>query len=79
MRGAFSLLEDDLDKKQPNPDPTTHKPSPAPRPDAGEATPPHGDEIVQSPHGADVVNAQRNMSRSGTPPAADPDNDRPAD
>ena len=59
-----------MDEKQPNPDPTTHKPSPAPRPDAGAATPPHGDEMV---------NEERNMSRRGTPPAADPDNDRPAD
>jgi hypothetical protein len=59
-----------VEKKTPNPgDPTTHQPSPAPRPDPGDATPPHGDE---------VVNDQRNMSRHGTPPAADPDNDRPA-
>lgn len=59
-----------MDKNQPNPDPATHKPSPAPRPDRGDVTPPHGDEIV---------NEQRNMSRRGTPPPADPDNDRPAD
>jgi hypothetical protein len=59
-----------VQKNTPNPgDPTTDRPSPAPRPDAGDATPPHGDE---------VVNEQRNMSRHGTPPAADPDNDRPA-
>jgi hypothetical protein len=59
-----------LEKKTLTPgDPTTHQPSPAPRPDAGDTTPPHGDE---------VVNEQRNMSRHGTPPAADPDNDRPA-
>jgi hypothetical protein len=58
-------------KNQPNPgDPTTSRPSPAPRPDPGDATPPHGDEIV---------NEQRNMSRHATPAAADPDNDRPAD
>lgn len=59
-----------MDKNQPNPDPTTHKPSPAPRPDSGDVTPPHGDGIV---------NEQRHMSRGGTPPPADPDNDRPAD
>jgi hypothetical protein len=68
-----------MDKKQPNPDPTTHRPSPAPRPDTGESTPPHGDEVVWSPGGDDTVNADRNMSRRGTPSAADPDNDRPAD
>jgi hypothetical protein len=50
-------------------DPTTHRPTPAPKPDAGDSTPPHGDE---------VVSRQRNMSRHATP-AADPDNDRPAD
>lgn len=66
-----------MDKNQPNPDPTTHKPSPAPRPDSGDVTPPHGDEIVPL-HGDDSVNAARNMSRRRTPPA-DPDNDRPAD
>jgi hypothetical protein len=59
-----------MDKNSPNPgDPTTSQPSPAPRPDEGETTPPHGDEIV---------NQQRNMSRH-QPPAADPDNDRPAE
>jgi hypothetical protein len=58
-------------ENKPNPgDPTTHRPSPAPKPDAGDATPPHGDE---------VVNRQRNMSRHAAPPPADPDNDRPAD
>jgi hypothetical protein len=58
--------------KNPNANPAeaaTDRPSPAPRPDTGDLTPPHGDEIV---------NEQRNMSRHGTPPAADPDNDRPA-
>ncbi|HYT66766.1 MAG TPA: hypothetical protein VEL51_10125 [Vicinamibacterales bacterium] len=44
--------------------------APAPEPDRGDVTPPHGDEIV---------NRQRNMSRHATPPPADPDNDRPAD
>ena len=68
-----------MEKNRPNPgDPTTSKPSPAPRLDEGETTPPHGDEIVQPSHG-DTVNAQRNMSRHATPPAADPDNDRPAE
>ena len=67
-----------MDKNQPNPDPTTHKPSPAPTPDRGDVTPPHGDEIGQSPRGDDTVNAQRNMSRH-QPSAADPDTDRPAD
>jgi len=58
-------------ENKPNPgDPTTHQPTPAPKPDAGDLTPPHGDE---------VVNRQRNMSRHATPPPADPDNDRPAD
>lgn len=57
-------------KNNPNPaDPATHQPSPTPRPDAGDITPPHGDEIV---------NEQRNMSRHDTPPASDPDHDRPA-
>ena len=37
--------------------------------DTGDVTPPHGDE---------VVNRQRNASRSETPTADDPDNDRPA-
>jgi hypothetical protein len=55
----------------PNPgDPTTHRPSPAPRPDEGDVTPPHGDEIV---------NDARNASRRSTPTADDPDTDRPAD
>ena len=55
-----------MEKNRPNPgDPTTSKP----RPDEGDMTPPHGDE---------VVNQQRNMSRH-QPPAADPDNDRPAE
>jgi len=67
-----------MDTNQPNPDPTTHKPSPAPRPDRGEVTPPHGDEIGHVPGDDDTVNAQRNMSRR-QPPAADPDSDRPAD
>jgi hypothetical protein len=59
-----------MEKNSPNPgDPTTSKPSPAPRRDEGETTPPHGDEIV---------NQQRNMSRH-QPPAADPDTDRPAE
>ena len=40
-----------------------------PMPDAGDITPPHGDE---------VVNRQRNASRHDTPTADDPDNDRPA-
>lgn len=62
--------------KNPNPgDPTTEKSTPAPRPDLGDVTPPHGDEIVL---GDEMVNARRNMSRHSTPPAADPDNDRPA-
>lgn len=59
-----------MEKSRPTPaDPTRQEPSPAPRPDEGDTTPPHGDE---------VVNRERNMSR-GQPPAADPDNDRPAD
>jgi len=58
-----------MDRKTSNPDPTTSAPSPA-LPDQGDVTPPHGDE---------VVNRQRNMSRTSTPPAADPDNDRPAE
>jgi hypothetical protein len=58
-----------MEKSRPNPgDPTTDEPSPTPRPDEGDTTPPHGDE---------VVNRQRNMSRRQAPPA-DPDNDRPA-
>jgi hypothetical protein len=40
-----------------------------PIPDGGDLTPPHGDE---------VVNRQRNASRTETPRADDPDNDRPA-
>lgn len=57
-------------KNNPNPgESPDQRPSPTPRPDAGDLTPPHGDEIV---------NEQRNMSRHETPPAADPDNDRPA-
>ena len=59
-----------MDRKTSNPDPTTSAPSPAPLPDQGDVTPPHGDE---------VVNRQRNMSRASTPPPADPDNDRPAE
>jgi hypothetical protein len=59
-----------MEKSRPNPgDPATHEPSPAPRPDEGDTTPPHGDE---------AVNRQRNMSRRQAP-AADPDNDRPAE
>jgi hypothetical protein len=57
-------------KNNPNPgESPDQRPSQAPRPDAGDLTPPHGDEIV---------NEQRNMSRHETPPPADPDNDRPA-
>ena len=59
-----------MDQKNSNADPTTNAPSAAPHPDQGDVTPPHGDE---------VVNRQRNMSRTSTPPPADPDNDRPAE
>jgi hypothetical protein len=59
-----------MDRNKSNPDPTTNEPSAAPQPDRGDVTPPHGDE---------VVNRQRNMSRTSTPPAPDPDNDRPAE
>jgi hypothetical protein len=58
-----------LDKKTNPGDPTTQLPSPVPRPDTGDVTPPHGDEIV---------NNKRNMSRHEIP-SADPDNDRPAE
>ena len=50
-------------ERYPEPDDVT------PIPDTGEVTPAHGDEIV---------NRQRNASRSETPTADDPDNDRPA-
>ena len=64
-------MADQQTRNNPNPgDPTTAGPSPAPHPDQGDLTPPHGDE---------TVNRQRNMSRHETPPAADPDNDRPAE
>ena len=66
-------------ENKPNPgDPTTHRPSPAPRPDEGDTTPPHGD-IRSRPDSEEAINRQRNMSRHETPAAADPDNDRPAD
>lgn len=85
-----------MGKFEPNPgDPTTARPSPAPRPDDGDVTPPHGDRLPADDSVAgvrrdadetasrrspdEVVNRQRNMSRHGTSPAADPDNDRPAD
>ena len=59
-----------MDRKNSNPDPTTNAASPAPHPDNGDVTPPHGDE---------VVNRQRNMSRESTSGSADPENDRPAE
>ena len=83
-----------MDRKTSNPDPTTSAPSPAPLPDQGDVTPPHGDVRLR-PHGEEtglrrdldeasrrsreVVNRQRNMSRTSSPPPADPDNDRPAE
>ena len=59
-----------MDKKNPHPaEPATHRPSPEPRPDMGELTPPHGDEIVSEP---------RNVRRHETPPSADSDSRRPS-
>lgn len=67
-----------MDTKKPNPgDPTTAGPSAAPLPDARDLTPPHGDAGFRPADNDAVVNEQRNMSRHGTPPPADPDNDRP--
>lgn len=59
-----------MDRRESSPnDPATRRPSSEPRPDGGDATPPHGD---------DIVNEERNMSRHGTPPWVDSDSDRPS-
>lgn len=44
-------------------------------PDAGDLTPPHGDEVA--PHTDARVNAERNASRRTPRAADDPDADRP--
>ena len=49
------------------------EPAEVPQPDDQDVTPPHGDRR----HPDETVNRQRNMSRQSTPPAADPENDRP--